>query len=184
MGLNTLALGVILLGNPFYAVTDLIAAVIIAAAARRWWDLLRDFKKVSIFSYALMATGAMEIIFSFAFPSEILIDMLTLIRYGLILPLEIYLTSGIADLAIIRENAQTYKMANNLKRPIYVTSILTLCLVALSSVWQWARTLAFVSGISVTVVSVMLTVIIYRLYKDMTNKKDEITDEDTEEKEN
>ena len=183
MGLNTLALGVILLGNPFYAITDLIAAVIIAAAARRWWDLLRDFKKVSIFSYALMATGAMEIIFSFAFPSEILRDMLTLIRYGLILPLEIYLTSGIADLAIIRENAQAYKMVNDLKRPIYVTSILTLCLVALSSVWQWAR-LAFVSGISVTVVSVMLAVIIYRLYKDMTNKKDEITDEDTEEKEN
>jgi membrane protein implicated in regulation of membrane protease activity len=59
-----------------------------------------------------------------------------------------------------------------------------LCLVALSSVWQWARTLAFVSGISVTVVSVMLAVIIYRLYKDMTNKKDETTDEDTEEKEN
>ena len=183
MGLNALALGVILLGNPFYAVTDLIAAAIIAAAARRWWDLVRDFKRVSILSYALMVIGALEIVFCLAFPSEILGDMLSLMRYGLLLSIEIYLTSGIADLAIIRENAEAYKMANDLKSPIYVASILTLCLVALSSVWQWARTAAFVSGFAVTAVSVMTAVIIYRLFKDMTDKKDEITDEDEEEKE-
>ncbi len=183
MGLNILALGIIFLGNPFYIVTDLVAAVIIAATSRRWWDLLRDFKRVSGFSYALAATGALEIIFSFALPSAVLTDMLALLRYGLIIPIEIYLVSSISDLAIIRENAQAYKMANDLRRPIYVTSILTLCLIALSSVWQGARIMAFVSGISVTAVSVMLAVIIYRLYKDMTDKKDSVTDEYDNEKE-
>lgn len=183
MGLNILALGVILLGNPLYAITDLIAAVIIAAAARRWWDTLRDFKKVSIFSYALAAVGALEIIFSFAFPSALLVDILSLCRYCLVISIEVHLVSGIADLAMIREDALAYKRAIDLRRPIYISSLVTACLIAISKVWQEAKMAAFIAGISVTAISVMLAVIIYRLYKDMTDKKDEITDEYDNEKE-
>ena len=168
MGLDILALGVILLANPYHAPTDFIAAVIIAAAARRSEDMLLDFKKISFYSYGLIAIGAMEIIFKFAFPSELVTNILTVSRYGIIAPMEIYLVSGISDLAIILENAEMHRKATSLKRPICFFSIMAVCLVTLAAIWPAARLAASVSKIAVTVITAMIAITLYRSHKEMT----------------
>ena len=178
MGLDALALGVILLANPYHALTDFIAAVIIAAAARRGEDMLRDFKKTSVFSYLLIAIGAMEIIFNFAFSSELLVDILTVCRYGIIAPMEIYLISGISDLAIILENAEMHRKATSLRRPIWVSAIMAMCLVALAAILPAVNPVVIISKILVTFITAMIAITLYRSHKELT--KPNIFPEDDE----
>ncbi len=178
MGLDILAIGVILLANPYHVLTDFIAAVIIAAATRRGEDMLRDFKKMSLYSYGLIAIGAMEIIFKFAFPSELITNILTVCRYGIIAPIEICLVSGLSDLAIILENAEMHRKATNFRKPIYFSAIIAVCLVALATVWPAAKAAAIIWKIFVSFITAMIAITLCRSHKELT--KPNIFPEDNE----
>ena len=172
MGFDILLVGIILLVNPFHTVTDLFAAVILAVAAKRGEGMLRDFKKVRLFSYGLIIIGALELFSFHIFSAPILAQISRIWRYGLIVPIEIYLLSGIMDFAMINENAEIYKRAQDLKIPVYVCSAISASFTAISGFISQASIVPFFAGLAMSVVSAMLAVIIFRCFKDSTAKKD------------
>ena len=171
MGFDILLVGVILLANPFHTATDLIAAVILAVAIRRAEGMLRGFNKARLFSYALIFVGAIEIVFRYLFPLKIAMDIAEVWRWGLLIPIEIYLISGIMDFGMINENAEIYTSAERLKRPIYISFIAASCLKAASAIWPEINIVFIISAILAFVVTAMLAVVILRCYKETCGKK-------------
>lgn len=169
MGFQLLAIGVILLANPCNTITDCIAAVMIAAAAIRIKTMLRNFERVATLSYILAAIGLLSIIFGYISPSEIILKIITIFRYGIVTFTEVYIILGIAEMAVIKEDAALYSKAMNFKRPIYYSGIAKALITALSLALPIMNGAAFVSGLMSTFVTIMIAVTIYRLYKNIDN---------------
>lgn len=181
MGFDILALGVILLANPQNTITDCIAAVIIAAAANRIKAAIRNFEKVSMPSYILAAVGFLSIIFSYIAPSEIMLKITTIFRYGIVTLIEVYTISGIAEMAVIRENVPLYSKALNFKRPIYFSGIVKALITVLSLAFPIMNGASFISGLLSTFVTIMIAVTIYRLHKYIScpkNGQEDINDQE------
>jgi hypothetical protein len=183
MGFDILLIGVILLANPFHAATDLIAAVIIAVAVKRAEKMLRDFRKVRLFSYGLIAIGVLEFSFRYIFPIQIVLGISEIWRWGLLIPIETYLISGIMDFAMINENAAIYKRAENLKKPIYISCAIAACIEAASVIWSEFAVASLIWKLAAAVVTAMLSAIIFHCNKEITIKKVQTgNEENTEEK--
>ena len=179
MGFDILLIGVILLANPFHTATDIIAAVILAVAVRRAEGMLRDFKKARLFSSALIFIGAAEIIFGYIFPSQIVMNIAEVWRWGLLIPIEFYLLLGIMDFGMINENAEIYTGAERLKKPVYITFSAVACAEVVSAIFPGFDIVSVIFGLAASVVTAMLAVIIFRCHKMMCSEK---STENSEEK--
>ena len=179
MGFDILLIGVILLANPYPALTDVIAAAIIAVAVRRAEGALRNFRKARLFSYGLIAIGVAEVVFKYIAPSELWLSIAEVWRYGILIPIGIYLILGISDFAIISENAEILAKAEGLKKPLYVSCIIAVSVEALAVLVPFFEAFSFVARIVASIVIATLAAVIYRCYKClMTPKNDTETDEE------
>ena len=181
MGFNFLLLGVIILANPFHAATDLIAAVIIAAATARAENMLRDFNRARVFSYGLMGVSIALLLCSYVIPSELGAGIAEIWRYGLIIPIQIYLLSGISDFAMINENAELYDRAKRLHKPVYIFCILAAISEAVAIVWPTMRGIVIIARSAASVVTAVLGAIIHDCNKAVTNTAppEKTTDEES-----
>ena len=162
MGFDLLLIGIILLANPFYVATDLIAAVIISVAVKGGEEMLRGFKKARLFSYGLMAIGAAEIAFKYIFPNQTALGIFEVWRYGLLIPIAIYVSAGIADYALITENASLYRRTESVKNPIYVTFIAAAIAKAAATAFPTIEMLGFLMSIAASTVLVILATVVYK----------------------
>ena len=183
MGFDILLIGVILLANPHHTLTDVIAAAIIAVAVRRAEGALRDFRKARLFSYGLIAVGVAEVIFKYIFPLELGSSIAEVWRYGILIPIGIYLISGISDFAIINENAEILTRAEGLKRPVYVSCIIAASVEALTVALPFLEMISLIAKIAVSASLAMTATTIYRCYKSVITSKND-TEEDEENIEN
>ena len=171
MGFDILLVGVILLANPHHALTDIIAAAIIAVAVRHAEGALRDFRKARFFSYGLIAVGVAEVVFKYIFHLELWSSIAEVWRYGILIPIGIYLISGISDFAIINENAEILTRAQGLKKPLYVSCIIAASVEALAVLVPFCEAFSFVARIVASIVIAMLAAVVYRCYKSVTTPK-------------
>ena len=183
MGFDILLIGVILLANPFHAATDLIAAVITAVAVKRAEGMLRDFKKARLFSYGLIAVGALEFVFRYIFPIQLWLGIAEIWRWGLLISIETYLISGIMDFAMINENAEIYKKSENLKKTIYISCAIAACLEAFSVIWSEAQMISFIWKLAAAVIIAMPAYVIFLCNKESATKEAKTNiEENTEDK--
>ena len=178
MGFDTLLVGVILLANPYHKATDLIAAVIISTAVRQAEEVLRGFRRARLFSYGLIAVGALEIIFGYIFPTPLLTGITEVWRYGITIPIGIYLTFGICDFAMINENAEIYKEAEKVKKPIFASCLLAATIEAMAVIFPSIAWISVFTRLTAMVALAMLATAVYKCQNELEKPKTEPENEE------
>lgn len=179
MGFDILLWGVLLLAIPIFGITDIVAAVLIIVALYRGKVYLADFKRAIPFSWILLVTGLLELLFGLIIPfSDIATTVLYIWRCGLIIPLLTYIISGIKELAIVGENKEIHDMSERLKKPIFISACLCAVLVTLGTFFSWINPFEIAAKIFLAVIIIMLLQVIFRCYKELNVYPGAVSDDE------
>lgn len=166
MGFDILFWGILLLIFPIYGINDIAAAVLIIVALNRGKSYLSDFKRAIPASWILLAIGILELIFSLIIPYyDTVSNIINIWRYGIIIPLLIFIILGIKELAIIGENKEIHDMAKRLQNPICISACVSAILIAFSQLISWLYYLAITAKFSLAIIIIMLVQVIFQCYK-------------------
>ena len=182
MGFDILIWGILLLLSPIYQITDAVAAVLFIAAFRKSGEYLTEMRFAERFSYAFLAVGLGEMIFSYIIPSDDMMGAFAILRAGILLSILLSIARGIRSLAEVAEDAILYDRAAAHIKPICVIFAAKMISLVLSGLFPSLSQITFYAGLCIGLAEAVLIIMIFRTvfkcYKDINIYPSAVADDE------